>query len=698
MVTEFPTEYLFRRLSDFWDLFEDREDVKNAWHGYLDKSQALQSLLQQADLSKSLATIPLFDRNDFEYFIFSKLVRRPDLETNNGPFYAFEIDPAIFFIKDLNEKIDDVNANRTLSPPDFFDVSSGTGSNEGKTFLNFFRGVDPLRIGETFWTRGSDVVAGSALTSKINIGDIVQGQDKKFYKVVEVVSDTEFKMQGVTVFGEDLGPGDGVTLVYNLLATSGVIPSSVEVFFDGVAVPPANFIALPDGSIDFSPSAAPAATVLSITVNYYQGYAGATAFNRQTIRELIPSRLFSRGVYRDRRSVFTNFGVGIGLDRPTSTLYRNQVRGIYFARYKGPPTANIDLGGGILIDLPFSARGTVQNVITTDPKAVIVNGNLFQVPPPLNIIVTPGQELTRDFNLLTDGIRTSDFINDPDLFNLEPLKDTPAKYFTFVVRVSGLYAIHVAIQTGKPIDYSLLKRFKLDIKPSYTNCVIATDIDFLDEPVGLFIGAVDVHQAIDAAPTLEFNCKNFAIIPEYMETNGFPFTVADELVAAGPVAAGLFALDFQFVKNGTLELHAGTIAGPLLVETTDYTVDLNAGTVTLTAAGAAVVNGEAPPDLHAKYTSGLAGEADLDASGLCTMDSDSIGIFEDVENILDALIVNTLENNLVNFGVGTIGQPEEEMDQDTVSMVESLDINEAVGTPGGSGMPPFNPGALIYSF
>lgn len=697
MVTEFPTEFLFRRLSNFWDLFEDREDVKNAWHGYLDKSQALQSLLQQADLSKSLATIPLFDRNDFEYFIFDKLVRRTDLELHK-PHYVFEVDPAIFFIKDLNEKIDDVNANRALSPPDFFEVTSGVGADAGKAFLNFFRGVAPTRIGETFWTRGSDVVTGTAFTSKVKVGDIVQGQDKLFYKVVEVVSDTELKIQGVTVFGEDLGPGDGVTLIFNLAATSGVIPSSVEIFFDGVAVPPANFIVLPDGTIDFSPSAAPTALTKSITANYYLGYAGATSFNRQTVRELIPSRLFSRGVYRDRRSVFTNFGVAIGLDEPTSQIYRNRVRGIYFARYKGPATANIDLGSGILIGLPFSARGTVQNVITTDPKSVIVNGNLFGVRPPLDIIVTPGQELDRDFNLLTNGVRTSDFINDPELFNLVPLNASPAKFFTFIVRVSGLFAIDVAIQTGKPIDYALLKRFKLDIKPSYTNCIIATDIDFLDEPVGLFIGAVDVDQAIDAAPTLEFNCKNFAIIPEYMETNGFPFTVADELVAAGPLVAGLFALDFQFVKNGTLELHAGTIAGPVLAEGTDYTIDLNTGIVSLTAAGAIVVNAEAPPDLHAKYTSGLAGEADLDASGLCTMDADSIGIFEEVENILDATIVNTLENNLVNFGVGTIGMPEEDMDQDTVSMVESLDINEAVGTPGGSGMPPFNPGALVYSF
>ncbi len=607
------------------------------------------------------------------------------------------MDPQIFFVKNLNEKINDVNANRVLNSPGFYTVESGTGKDQGKTFLEFKRGVNPERIGETIWTRGSDTVTGTNLTLKIKVGDIVQGQNLQFYEVLEIVSDTEFKIQGPTTLDESVGTGDGFQLVFNLAATENVIPSSVEIFHDGVAVPPANYIALPDGSIDYTPSAAPLAGVV-ITANYYLGYVGPSAANRKTIRESIPNRLFSTSVYRDRRSVFTNFGTAIGLDRPTSTLYRNQVRGLYFARYNGPATANIDLGGGILIDLPFSARGKVTSVTPVDPKSVIVGANLFPVAPPLNIEVVTGQELPRDFNLLTDGIRTSDFINDPDLFGLEPLNSNPAKFFTFVVRVSGSYATHVAVQTGQPIDYTLLRQFKADIKPSYTNCFVATDIDFLDEPINLFVGAVGVTQAVDAAPTLEFNCVNFAVIPEFMEHNGFPFTVADELAAAGPVALGAIGLDFGAIKDGTFEAHAGTIAGPLLVEGTDYSLDYGTGILTLTASGVAAVNAEAPPDLHVKYTSGLAGEADLIAADVCPMDGDCIGIYEGVESILDALLISTLENNLVNFGVGTIGMPEEEIDQNTVSMVESLDINEAVGTPPASGMPPFTSGALIYSF
>lgn len=695
MTASFPTEYLFKRISDFWSKFEDREDIKNAWDGYLRKAQALNSLLVQADLSKSLATVPLFDRNEFEYFIFPKLVRRTDRELNPS-FYVFEVDPQIFFVKNLNEKINDVEANRVLTPPNFFTIVNGTGADQGKTFLEFARGVAPSRIGETTWVRGSDLVSGSNLTLKIKVGDIVQGQNLEWFKVLEIISDTQFRIQGPTVLGEDLGPGDGVQDTFQLAATANVITTSVEVFFDGVSVAPANYTVDASGEIVFV--TAPASTVVSITANYYLGYTGPGATNRRTVKESIPSKLFSTSVYRDRRSVFTNFGTAIGLDRPTSTLYRNQVRGLYFARFKGPVPANMDLGGGILIDLPFSARGKVSNITTIDPKSVIVDSNLFPVVPPLNINVGVGQELERDFNLLTDGVRTSDFINDPDLFNLEPLKSDPAKFFTFILRVKGTYATFVATQTGQPIDYSLLRRFKLDIKPSYTNCFIATDIDFLDEAINLFVGAVGVTQAIDAAPTLEFNCVNFAVIPEFMETNGYPFMVPDELVAAGPVAAGQFGLNFGAIKDGTFEAHAGTIAGPLLTEGTDYFLDYGTGLFTLTAAGAAIVNAEAPPDLHVKYTSGLAGEADLIAADVCTLDADSIGIYEEVESILDALMISTLENNLVNFGVGTVGQPEEEIDQDTVSMVESLAINEAVGTPPGSGIPPFTSGSLIYSF
>lgn len=691
-MTTFQTEYLFKRLSDFWDYFEDREDVKNIWDAYLRKAQALQGLLVQADLSKSLSTIPLFDRNDLEYFVFESLTRRTDLEKNPS-FYVYEVDSTIFFIKDLNEKIDDTLANRVLSPPGFYRVISGAGEDEGKTFLEFLRGVAPTSLGQTYWTRGSDVVTGAGFQEKVQVGDIVQGYNQQFFKVLEVTSDTALKVQGPTTFDEDLGPGDGVQTVFNLAATALVIPGSVVIQVDGVTVDPGDYTATAAGVITFA--TAPAATVQSITASYHLGYTGPTAYNRRTVKESVPDRLYSKAVYRDRRSIFTNFGSQIGLDRPTSFQYLNQVRGIYFARWNGPVTANMDLGAGILIDLPFSARGTVSKVNSTDPKSIVIHGDLIQVPPPLNIEVSVGQELPRDFNLLTDGVRTADFINDPALFNLEPLKSNPAKFFTFLVLVKGTYATHVAVQTGQPIDYTLLKRFKSEIKPSYTDFLVVTYMDHIADNLGLFMGPVDIMNVLEATATVEFNLLNWSVVPEFMQNAGFPYTVADELVASGPFSAGPVYLLYGQVKPGTLELHAGTIGGTLLVDPTHYTVDLTTGVITLTAAGATLLNAAAPQELHALYTSGLVGEAALAASGLADMDSDSVGVYEELGPFLDALGISTLENNLVNFGVSPPGP--EAMDECSLEFTYAVQINEAVGTPPGSFNPPFTPGALIYT-
>jgi hypothetical protein len=690
MVT-FPTEFLFRRLPDFWSYFADREDVKNVWDAYFKKSSALNHQLLSADLSKSLSSIPLLERNEVEYFVFSKFVRRTDLETN-APFYVYEVDPTIFFIKNLNEKIDDTIHNRVLSPPTFFDVVSGSGADSGKVFLRLSRGVAPSKLGETFWTRGSDVVTGTALAAKVLVGDIVQGQNGQFYRVVQVPSDTSLKIQGLTTFGESVGPGNGVQTVFNLATTSLVIPASAQAYFDGIAVAPANFSVTTAGVVTFT--SPPPASVVSITLDYYIGYDGVTAYNRNTVREGPPKRLFSTAVYRDRRSVFKNFGTAIGLDRPTSQLYLSQVRGIYFARYNGPTIANMSLGSGILIDIPFSERGRVSNVIDTPPKSVIVGGTLLQVPDPLTIAVLAGQELPKDFNLVSDGIKTGDFLNSP-YFQLEPLKSDPAKFFTFLIIVKGSYAVYVATTTGQLVDYTLLKKLVEDIKPTYAKFFVATELDFLQDNLNLFIGPVDVTNAYDAAATLEFNCVNYAVIPEFMQTNGFPYTVADETLAVGPVAAGLFATLYQQIKPGTFEAHAGTIGGPLLADPTHYTIDLATGVLTLTAAGAILVNAAVPPDIHVKYTSGLVGEAALAA--MCTMDSDSIGLSEEYDIISgEQLLIDTLENNLVNFGTFG-GPPPEEMDDCSIPFTESLQINDAIGTPPASFLPPFTPGALVYT-
>lgn len=694
MPTQFPTEFLFKRLPDFWSFFDDREDVKNVWDAYHRKAQALHSLLIQADMSKSLKSIPIFDKNSLEYFVFQSLVRRTDREIN-GPFYVYEIDPSIFFIKSLNEKIDNLDVNRVLTSPTFYTVSEGTGLDTGKSFLNFLRGVAPSSLGETLWTAKSDVVTGVGFTTKLAVGNVIQGQNAEFFKIVQVTSDTSLKIQGPTIFGKPVGTGNGVQVQFILDANTNVIDSSVQIFVGGIEVLPSSYVVSivgPNKVVTFT--TAPV-NGKAITANYYRGYTGTSAYNRRTVRELEPSRLISRAVYRDRKAVFDNFGTAIGLDRPTSSTYLNEVRGIYFARYNGPTISNMSLGASILIDIPFSEQGKVTAISTITPKSVQVGANFFPVRDSLNVQVVAGQPLPRDFNLMTDGVRTADFLNDP-IFDLAPLKTDPARFFTFLVIVKGSYAIQVAIETGQPIDYGLLRTFARAIKPTYTDFMVVTDIDFIQDFLNLFIGAVDVTNAYDAAATLEFNCVNYAVIPEYMQTNGFPYTVADELVAAGPgVLPGLYALNFGQVVPASLELHLASIGGALLATPANYTADTAAGTIILTASGAALVNAAIPPQLHAKYTSGLVGEAAL--ATMCVMDPDSLGLYEDFEILTgEELLIDTLENNLLNFGTFG-GPPPDTMDDDSIPFTESLQINDAIGTPPGSFIPPFTPGALVYT-
>jgi len=536
-MTTFPTEFLFQRLSDFWDKFQEREDIKGIWDAYLRKTNALQSLLKQAALSRSLSSIPLFDKNSLEYFVFSTLAERPDLEFNS-PFYVFEVDPLIFFIKDLNEKIDNTIANRVLSSPRFYQVVPGVGADAGKVLLQFFRGVAPSPVGQTLFTTGSNIVTGIGFLQNVSVGDIIQGQNQDWFKVIQVNSDTQLTIQGQTFLNDPVGIGDGSTTVFHLSQTENIITASVVISSNGMVVNPSNYTITSAGLLTFT--TAPRVGSV-ITATYYLGYNGPTAYSRRTMVESIPAKLFSTAVYRDRSAVYQNFGFGIGLQEPTSFTYLNKVRGIYFARYNGPTIENVALGGGILTSIPFSERGTVQSINTIPPQSVIVNSSLIQVPDPLVIEVTAGQQLQNDFNLLTDGIQVADYINSPDIFNLAPLATDPSKFFTFLVIIKGSYAAFVAATTGQPLDLTTINNFTNTIKPSYTKYAIAPHVDFIQDDMSMYIGPVDVTNAFDAAATLEFNGLNYVVISDYLTANGF----ANEAAA---IASNLVNMDQDVVQ------------------------------------------------------------------------------------------------------------------------------------------------------
>lgn len=74
------------------------------------------------------------------------------------------------------------------------------------------------------------------------------------------------------------------------------------------------------------------------------------------------------------------------------------------------------------------------------------------------------------------------------------------------------------------------------------------------------------------------------------------FNVIDEILVTGPVAPGVYQLAHFPINAGTLQLHSGTILGPLLVLGVDYTVNLATGAVTILLPQALTV--------HALYSTG----------------------------------------------------------------------------------------------
>lgn len=92
-------------------------------------------------------------------------------------------------------------------------------------------------------------------------------------------------------------------------------------------------------------------------------------------------------------------------------------------------------------------------------------------------------------------------------------------------------------------------------------------------------------------------------------------TGAITLTPAGVAFLGLEQLHAAYTIPSTVELHKGTVTGPLLTETTHYTIASRTGKITLTAAGITFL---ALSQLHAKYytESGSINFIDEDTGGM----------------------------------------------------------------------------------
>ncbi len=108
---------------------------------------------------------------------------------------------------------------------------------------------------------------------------------------------------------------------------------------------------------------------------------------------------------------------------------------------------------------------------------------------------------------------------------------------------------------------------------------------------------------------------------------GQKISVADELVATGPVVAGpLTALTFfpvDAAPAASVRAGASWAAGVDLTITTHYTINLATGVITLTSAGATLVNAQTTKDVHVKYSATATSAASfaLLASGASAVNS-----------------------------------------------------------------------------
>lgn len=152
------------------------------------------------------------------------------------------------------------------------------------------------------------------------------------------------------------------------------------------------------------------------------------------------------------------------------------------------------------------------------------------------------------------------------------------------------------VQTAYQLDHAPVTPGTLELRKGFsftsgTPLVLTTDYT-----VDLDTGAITLTGAgVTALGTDQLRAR-YTAEPHFVAS---PSVVSDEFVGLGDGVETAYQLNFFPVTAGSLELHVGTITGTLLVDPTDYTVNLATGEITLTAAGVTALGTSA---LRAKYT------------------------------------------------------------------------------------------------
>jgi hypothetical protein len=443
-----------------------------------------------------------------------------------------------------------------------------------------------------------------------------------------------------TILDEQVGVGDGVTLGYQLSETEDVIGTSVDVSIDvvdevalagapptylGVATP--GFKQLTFFPYDFD----------SLELRYGASFLAGTPLAVDTDYVAGP-----QVVVADELVAVGPFAPGPNILAPVD-----------FFPIDASPSIEVRAGASILLGTLLTAAHYTVNLATgvislTAAGTAQVN---LAVPPDVHAQYTATSLLAGAFALrpsgatavgatplhaqysagvLDDTLVTGDFDGSVTFTVAPSIGAVITATFTYYLmrrdRMSGTnlvlgddtFGTQTNVHIGGKVDY-YLKFLGLEEQETRINGIKA--MNFLFEQTTNDPAPTVTQQYVDIAPLpiLPRVLSPFddAVIERIIIEKVDPGTnlpsgifltegaaVTDELVATGPVAPGIFQLDHFPVNAGTLQLHAGTITGTLLVDPADYTVNLVTGQVTLTVAGAVVVNAAIPPDIHALYSTG----------------------------------------------------------------------------------------------
>jgi hypothetical protein len=136
-----------------------------------------------------------------------------------------------------------------------------------------------------------------------------------------------------------------------------------------------------------------------------------------------PDHVLAEYVSHDLNLVEDHFGRDVGIAGENTEIYRDQVRALHYAFWKGPTIASVRLGIQVLLGLPFSAEArevkSINASYSGDRGEILIRGkdDLRSYLYPLTVTPTVSVgEVLPAFSPLTNGVEVLDWKNSPKWF------------------------------------------------------------------------------------------------------------------------------------------------------------------------------------------------------------------------------------------------------------------------------------------